>query len=944
MADGNAQIQGIEFEIRGSADKASSGLLRFAKTLRVADASAAKLGKLRKLAADLRGVSDALGSVNGSGLLSLSATLEEIGSHETQIGKVVQHMTALSALDFSKLTAAANALGQISQSNIGAATGAPSASASSSETRDANAQLATQSHRLRDLNKSVRGMRSAWTDLRGAVRAYVNNTDMDVNDLQRRLETFNPFKYAAATMFQPITAGLAALEDQFNQSGVSIGGFFRNFASEERIASENSTNFVQGLDAVRLGLGGILDAGLNAAEGVGSFALGIGGGLLSALKSAASRFLAFNANLAKIPFKSASDGAKKLSSKINTVASSFKRILFYRVIRTVIKEIGQALKEGTENAYWYSKNIGESTRYISEAYDAFRSASYKMGNQLGAAWATAFAQIVPIINSIIALVTRAAAVVTQFFSVLGGKTTYMQAIDYSKDWAEATKAGGKAAKEWKNQLMGFDEINRLEEPSQGGGGAGADIPDYQNMFREADVESPIADFASRLKDAIKSSDWQGVGDLLGSKINSIFPTAGKWEEWGGKFGSGIKGLVNSAYYTMKATDFSMMGTRIAGFVNSALANALSDDGGGSAAENFGRLLVRRITAGFDFLIAFLRDLDWGRVSGGIADFFRGATDEAADWISAQDWGNIGSTLYKKLQALVGGIDYVSLATSVFRFFGVQLGAAAKLIFTFLGSAFEDVKKYFQDEAAKWGGSMFTGLVVGVTQAFLRVAQFVYDHIVRPVIDGVKEGWGINSPSTVFAEIGGYLIDGLWNGVRERWERFIGFFQGLWDNLKSWWSSLSLGAFHIPHPVFEWTYSEAGGALAKALEFVGLPPSIPHLNISWAARGGIVDGATLIGAGEAGKEAIIPLERNTEWISKVAREMNAQQARQSVGYNADDIGAALEDANDGVINAILSVGAQVISAMAENSRSGDIDWRAVSQQVTKYQRQMARAGG
>ena len=48
--------------------------------------------------------------------------------------------------------------------------------------------------------------------------------------------------------------------------------------------------------------------------------------------------------------------------------------------------------------------------------------------------------------------------------------------------------------------------------------------------------------------------------------------------------------------------------------------------------------------------------------------------------------------------------------------------------------------------------------------------------------------------------------------------------------------------------------------------------MPQITISdwlWAAKGGILDKATLIGAGEAGKEALIPLERNTEWVNIIA---------------------------------------------------------------------------
>ena len=56
-------------------------------------------------------------------------------------------------------------------------------------------------------------------------------------------------------------------------------------------------------------------------------------------------------------------------------------------------------------------------------------------------------------------------------------------------------------------------------------------------------------------------------------------------------------------------------------------------------------------------------------------------------------------------------------------------------------------------------------------------------------------------------------------------------------------------------------------------------SIPWPKLSFYAKGGIVDAATLFGGGavvgEAGREAIIPLDRHKEWIGKVAEEMNVQ---------------------------------------------------------------------
>jgi hypothetical protein len=43
------------------------------------------------------------------------------------------------------------------------------------------------------------------------------------------------------------------------------------------------------------------------------------------------------------------------------------------------------------------------------------------------------------------------------------------------------------------------------------------------------------------------------------------------------------------------------------------------------------------------------------------------------------------------------------------------------------------------------------------------------------------------------------------------------------------------------------------------EFDPLHGKIPSVSVSWNAKGAFFDGATLIGAGEAGREALIPLE-------------------------------------------------------------------------------------
>lgn len=61
------------------------------------------------------------------------------------------------------------------------------------------------------------------------------------------------------------------------------------------------------------------------------------------------------------------------------------------------------------------------------------------------------------------------------------------------------------------------------------------------------------------------------------------------------------------------------------------------------------------------------------------------------------------------------------------------------------------------------------------------------------------------------------------------------------------------------------------------------PEASH--IPYLASGGIIDKATLAVLGEAGKEAVVPLERNTAWIKSLAQDLAAALSNASVSISA-----------------------------------------------------------
>ena len=233
-----------------------------------------------------------------------------------------------------------------------------------------------------------------------------------------------------------------------------------------------------------------------------------------------------------------------------------------------------------------------------------------------------------------------------------------------------------------------------------------------------------------------------------------------------------------------------------------------------------------------------------------------------------------------------------------------------------------------------------GLAIG-TLISLNVMDFDYSSIIHKFQE-------------FFVDLTGFY-DKEWNS----WSDMV---HGLWEGLKSRWHGLSLGRFDFKLPHLTVTGQELGANSILA-RYLGIT-AIPHMGVEWYARGGIVDGATLIGAGEQGKEAIIPLERHTEWIRLVAVQLKEELAKLSpapppmirmipagasalVPYAATAAPTASYEPPD--LSGLATTIAQTIAEIAERPQPEQqirvyLDGRQLSDAVTRYQRRENRSNG
>lgn len=204
--------------------------------------------------------------------------------------------------------------------------------------------------------------------------------------------------------------------------------------------------------------------------------------------------------IARFAAETGSKAAGKVADfarRCGDVVNAFKRIAFYRFIRTVIKEITEGFREGVNNVYQWSKALGGE---FAASMDRAATASLYLKNSLGAMLAPAINALVPILDVAIDAFVRFINIVNQAIALITGAASWTRAKKYPTEYAKAVSSGaGKAADALhKLGLAQIDELTILDgkHGNTGSGGGGADGLDYSQMFEQVDT------FNKKLQDLI----------------------------------------------------------------------------------------------------------------------------------------------------------------------------------------------------------------------------------------------------------------------------------------------------------------------------------------------------------------------------------------------------------------------------------------------------------
>lgn len=206
-------------------------------------------------------------------------------------------------------------------------------------------------------------------------------------------------------------------------------------------------------------------------------------------------------NRTKSSFNGLGTSGRGLTGILKTIGMTAKFMFASFVIRGAV----DGAKQGFQNLAQYS---GETNRSLS----LLMSSLTQLKNSLATAFAPILNVVAPILNSFIQTVINVVNSIGQLMGALTGKTTMVTAKKVNQDYAaslNSTSTGlknnaknadtaSKAAKQYQRTLLGFDQINKLNDDSDssgsGGEGSGTDtspLGGVNDMFQGGYVISGL---------------------------------------------------------------------------------------------------------------------------------------------------------------------------------------------------------------------------------------------------------------------------------------------------------------------------------------------------------------------------------------------------------------------------------------------------------------------
>ncbi len=468
-----------------------------------------------------------------------------------------------------------------------------------------------------------------------------------------------------------------------------------------------------------------------------------------------SFFGAFKQKIEQV--KPSLNGAKNTFSKMPSIGQNLSKIT--QSVTGHIKNMGGGLKNGLGHILKYAGALFSMESIysaLSGAAHTWLSSQNAEAKQLSAnieymkyAIGSALAPIIQFAtNCMYQLLKAVQSVVYALFRV----------NIFAKASASAFKSAQKSSKDTSKSLSSVhSEINNVGD--KGNGGSGANSPNIGDLSKL----SPTND----LLDAIKNGNWYKVGATIGEKLNEAMNSIpwDKIQNTAKSIGTNIAKFLNGFIAT---TDWKQVGNTFAQGINTIIYFGYSFVTTFNW-QQFGKAIG-------DSINGFFNNIDWANAGKTLGEGVKGVFSTLSTALKEIDWAGIGQDIV----IFVTSIDWTGVVSNLCESFGAALGGISATIASILLEVIiYPLADFFLKKTEECGGNVVLGLLKGIVDGLIGIGEWIYNNMIYPLISAFCDALGIHSPSTVFAEYGQFIVQGLFNGISS----LIDSIKQIWENIK-----------------------------------------------------------------------------------------------------------------------------------------------------------------
>ena len=408
------------------------------------------------------------------------------------------------------------------------------------------------------------------------------------------------------------------------------------------------------------------------------------------------------------PLKNFIASVGEAKKKWDKFIASLSRVAIYRLIRSALKEISKALKEGVNNLYMWGqawKDTYSSAARFVETMDSLATAFLYLKNSLGAMVSPLLDYVAPIIDSLIDKFVALTNAINQAMAALSGATVWRRAIKYQYTYAEAANLSTKKAKELKKTVLAFDELNKLDDPNKGNGGSKKEDPDYSKMFEEVPVDNWV-------KSILDSTSWRVLGTGIANKINEALASI-NWNsinsnarKWARRLGSLLDGL-------LMGISMPLLGKSIAEGLNT-IASSIN-----TFFKEFHFVeLGKHLSAGF---MSMINNMSWSEIGTALAQKWKAAMELLIGFKDV-DLSGLGKGIVSMISSAIDNLpisDFADAISTLIPKIGTELGVLLNGIFSETNKVMDEIP--FGDLGTAFGegiGNMLDGIDTDEAGKFL----------------------------------------------------------------------------------------------------------------------------------------------------------------------------------------------------------------------------------